>query len=111
MTVRPSQRGKSPSLFDQYIRDSKRADPRKDMNIQSIPTTIQPVKKFKLKIYPVPYIGIGQRTRNAKVIASTTYLAIRLASTNCLLASSSSPLLKLLGPGSSGSLALIVLKS
>lgn len=36
-----------------------------EQKIQMMPTVTQPVKKGLEKMYPVPYMGIGQRTRNA----------------------------------------------
>lgn len=45
-----------------------------EQKIQMIPTVTQPVKNGLEKMYPVPYMGIGQRTRNA--IALFCYIHI-----------------------------------
>jgi hypothetical protein len=40
-----------------------------EQKIQMMPTVTQPVKKGLEKMYPVPYMGIGQRTRNAMALS------------------------------------------
>jgi hypothetical protein len=66
LVFRPSQSGYNPTHTA-------------EQNIHKMPTTTHPVKNFLLKMYPLPYIGIGQRIRKAMVMKSVNHRAMRAA--------------------------------
>ena len=69
--------------------------PNKEKKIHNKPTTTHPVKNFRLKMYPVPYIGIGHRTRRVIVKNIARDLAIKLALSRWLDSARSSSLVNI----------------